>query len=83
MHLDLYIRYTDIGMDYKQVYNLCIDYADNTLRGVLTEGPYMGAERILVKFSEYGILLDNRYGAGYDITYVDGGLLIKFKKETK
>jgi len=83
MYLELTIKYTDIGFDYRQIYGISIDYLDNTLKGILSDGDMMGAEIPLLNFSNYGILLDNRFGGGYDITYVDGGLLIRFKKSNR
>lgn len=81
MNLDLFINYDILKMDYRLVYGICIDYADNTLRGILSDGKMSGSEITLLRFSDYGIFLDNRYGGGYDITYVDGGLSISFKNK--
>jgi hypothetical protein len=63
----LSISYNDLPVNFGEVYNIHIDYIDSTLRGVLVYGKFAGAEVTLLKFSDYGIILDNRLGRGYEI----------------
>lgn len=63
----LSIPYADLPINYDDVFDICIDYADNTLRGILKYGILMGSEITILKFSDYGIFVDNRYGNGYEI----------------
>jgi hypothetical protein len=77
--MELYISYHTLFTDKDGVIEWSIDYADNTLRGVIADGILKYSEVIFLKFSDYGIFFDNRYGNGYDITKEEMGLRIKFK----
>lgn len=78
----LSVSYNELPVNFGDVHNISIDYADSTLTGVLANGIFSGSEVLLLKFSDYGIILDNRKGAGYEI--YDGDethLTILFKKK--
>lgn len=73
MYISLSIKYTDINIQRKTLYNVSIDYADSIINGI-----FNGSEIVLVNLSDYGIKLDNRYN-GYEVVYTDTELIIKIK----
>lgn len=74
MYISLSIKYTDIHIQRKTLYNVSIDYADSIINGI-----FNGSEIVLVNLSDYGIKLDNRYN-GYEVVYTDTELIIKIKR---
>jgi hypothetical protein len=79
MSLILSIPYIELNIDKDTIYNISIDYADGTLRGVVNDNILHNSEIILLQFSDYGIFFDNRYGNGYDVTKEETELRIKLK----
>ena len=78
----LSISYDDLPVNFGDVHSICIDYADSTLTGVISDGMFAGSEITLLKFKDYGIVLDNRIGKGYEIYDGDENhLTILFKKK--
>jgi len=78
----LSISYDDLPVKFGEVHNIHIDYLDSTLKAVLAYGNFAGAEITLLKFKDYGIVLDNRLGSGYEIYDGDeNNLTILFKKK--
>lgn len=73
--MELFIEYSKLFVN-TVVTEYSIDYEDNTLRGVVVDD-----EITFLKFSDYGIFLDNRYGMGYDIVKEQTGLRIKLKSK--
>jgi hypothetical protein len=63
----LSISYNDLPVNFGEVHNIHIDYLDSTLNGVISDGIFAGSEITLLKFKDYGIVLDNRIGKGYEI----------------
>lgn len=59
------------------LYNISIDYADNSLRGVLKD---TNKEIIILFFKDYGILLDNRIGKGYNVNFKNDNIYIELFK---
>ena len=53
------------------VSGLCIDYATNAIHGYVG-----GVERIVFRFKDYGVYMDNRYNS-YELTGGSAGILIK------
>jgi hypothetical protein len=78
----LSVKYDNLSIKFGEVHNIHIDYIDSTLRGILAYGKFAGAEITLLKFKDYGIVLDNRLGGGYEIYDGDeNNLTILFKKK--
>ena len=63
----LSIKYNDLSVKFGEVHNIHIDYLDATLKGILSYGKFAGAEITILNFKDYGIILDNRLGRGYEI----------------
>ena len=81
MTIELIIPFDNIPFDKNDLFDFSIDYADNTLRGVLKNYNFNYKEIILLNLSNYGISLDNRFGNGYDIVRNDNNLIIQFRKK--
>jgi hypothetical protein len=76
----LSILWSELPVNFGEVHNISIDYADSSLMGTLVNNKF-SKEITLLNFKEYGIVLDNRLGRGYDVHTNYTSLIIHFKNK--